>query len=187
MYKKRQLFLLIALLAMTLSCCKDDDDKPGDENENFSEYFTCKINGVEFKTRSDWGCDGKSFYYYPAGTSGLEEGYMLITGKNCNDNVRVAIRIFNPNVPALGSFNFLTPVFADSISPFVSYFTDDVYAFENLSDGFMTINTFTPRDSITHEFGKIEGTFEFTVTNDTQDSTVYVTDGAFRFKVPNFW
>ncbi|NEN25610.1 hypothetical protein G3O08_19130 [Cryomorpha ignava] len=51
----------------------------------------------------------------------------------------------------------------------------------------MNIATFTPRDSSSEKLGKIEGTFEFTVVNEENDSIIHITDGAFRFKVPNVW
>jgi hypothetical protein len=52
-------FLLICLSVN--SCKKDDDDNPSNDSDNFSEYFKCKINGVEFNTRSDFNCNGKTF------------------------------------------------------------------------------------------------------------------------------
>ena len=82
MKRIRYLILTTVLLATSFSCCKDDDDNPPGENENFSEYFTCKINGVEFKTASTFYCNGRSFYYYEAGMGGLEDSYMLLKGKN---------------------------------------------------------------------------------------------------------
>ena len=56
---------------------------------------------------------------------------------------------------------------------------------DSLISGSMNITTFSPRDSVSEHLGKIEGTFEFTIAN--QDSTIYITNGAFRFKVPNIW
>jgi len=179
-------FLLIFLTAN--SCKKDDDDSPSNDSDNFSEYFKCKINGVEFTTRSDFNCNGKTFYYYPAGAGGLDEAYMIVSGRDCSTNLSVSLQIFNPEVPSIGTFTLSNPQFADSISPRIRHHVigDDVYVYSHLSEGNISINTFIPRDSTTMEFGKLEGTFEFIVSSEELDSTVHVTDGAFRFKVANF-
>jgi hypothetical protein len=179
------LFILIFLTAN--SCKKDDDDNPSNDSDNFSEYFKCKINGVEFTTRSDFNCNGKTFYYYPAGAGGLDDGYMLISGRDCSTSLGVMLRIFNPEIPTIGEVDLTQPSFADSISPLVLHIDDDVLNFENEPSGILKISTFTPRDSTTMEFGKIEGTFQFTVSNEQLDSSIHVTEGSFRFKVPNFW
>ncbi len=93
-YLTNTFLILISLSAG--SCKKDDDDNPNNNSDNFSEYFSCKINGVEFTTRSDFNCNGESFYYYPAGAGGVVDGYMLISGRDCATNIAVALRIFNP-------------------------------------------------------------------------------------------
>jgi len=189
MKRIRYLILLTILLTTSLSCCKDDDDNPSNDSDNFSEYFKCKINGVEFTTRSDFNCNGKTFYYYPAGAGGLEEAYMIISGRDCSTNLSVSLQIFNPEIPSIGTFTLSDPQFADSISSRIRHHVigDDVYVYSHLVEGNISINTFSPRDSTTMEFGKLEGTFDFTVFNEELDSTVHVTDGSFRFKVANFW
>ena len=188
MNKIRYLLLLTVLLTTSFSCCKDDDDNPPGENENFSEYFTCKINGVEFNTASTFYCNGMSFYYYEAGMGGLEDSYMLLKGKNCPQSKSLVIRLFGIE-HSDGYLNFVQPTFTDSCSPAFIHFVEpgNIIEMDSLISGSMNITTFTPRDSLTNAFGKIEGTFEFTVTNEAQDSTIHVTDGVFRFKVPNFW
>jgi hypothetical protein len=181
------LFILIFLTAN--SCKKDDDDNPSNDSDNFSEYFKCKINGVEFTTRSDFNCNGERFYYYPAGAGGLDEAYILLAGTDCSEDRDVALRVFNPTIPILGLNEILLPESADSISPIYYYYDSigDGVAFDQTVSGHMNIIEFTPRDSTTMEFGKIEGTFEFVVSNEALDSTIHVTEGSFRFKVPNFW
>ncbi len=185
-----KIFLFFLLICLSVnSCKKDDDDNPSNDSDNFSEYFTCKINGEEFTTRSDFNCNGKSFYYYPAGAGGLDQGYMLISGRDCSTNSAVALRIFNPSIPITGLINLTEPHSADSISPIYYYYNliGDGVAFDQTLSGHTNITEITPRDSTTMEFGKIEGTFEFIVSNEELDSTIHVTDGAFRFKVANFW
>jgi len=180
-------FLIFFILSLSAGSCKKDDDD--NVSDNFSEYFKCKINGVQFTPRSDFNCNGKTFYYYPAGAGGLDDGYMLILGRDCPTDRASALRIFNPVVPITGVIDFIAPQYADSISPIYFYYdsNSEGIAFDNTITGHMNIVEFTPRDSITMEFGKLEGTFEFTVSNEAQDSTIHITDGAFRFKVPNFW
>ncbi len=82
-------------------------------------------------------------------------------------------------------------LFADSISP--AYWSvpaetvNGIVLYDSLIPGYFNVASFTPRQPNNGPFGKIEGTFEFTVTNENKDSTIYITDGAFRFKVPNTW
>jgi len=184
----KPLIIFLALGLSAMGCNKDDDD-PSEVSDNFSEYFTCKINGVPFSGRSNFNCSGRSFYYYPAGAGGPDNAYMLISGRNCDENMTVALRFYNPDIPALGAFDFLSPEFADSTSPGILHIIsgDGVYKFEKLIGGEMNIDAFTSRDSTTMAFGRLEGTFQFSVSNEEIDSTVHVTDGVFRFKVPNFW
>ncbi|NEN25169.1 hypothetical protein G3O08_16835 [Cryomorpha ignava] len=59
---------------------------------------------------------------------------------------------------------------------------------DSLISGSRYITTFASKDSISEELGKIEGTFEFSVANEENDLIIHIiTDGAFRFKVPNIW
>lgn len=189
MKKIRYLILTAILLATSFSCCKDDDDNPPGDNDSFSEYFTCKINGVEFNTYSTFYCNSKSFYYYETGMGGLEESYMIIRGENCPDHLSIGLRNFGI-IPNTGYMDFHQPTFADSCSPYVRQSFGpgiDTPVFDSLIAGGMNITTFTPRDSITQELGKIEGNFEFSVANEKNDSIIHITEGAFRFKVPNIW
>jgi|SRR5690554_1292328 len=184
--KAYKTIILIALILITNSCCKDDDLQ-GDSG-SFSEYFTCKINGVEFDTQGTFYCLDKAFYFYNAGDGGLPDSYMLIYGRNCVESKSVAIRLSGMQYQT-GYLNFLEPTFADSCRPFYKHNIQgqEGEMYENLISGSMNITTFTPRDSVTEILGKIEGTFEFSVANEENDSIIHVTDGAFRFKVPNIW
>jgi|SRR5690554_1841552 len=184
--KHRKIFLaLCALLAMSSSCEKDDDLR---DDSSFGEYFTCKINGVEFKPQGTFTCNNLKFYYYQEALGGVEPNYMLLSGYDCPQAKGVSLRLFGIDHQT-GYLNFLKPTYADSCSPAFIHFVEPGYIveMENLISGSMNITTFTPRDSITHRLGKIEGTFEFTVANEENDSVIHVTDGAFRFKVPNIW
>jgi hypothetical protein len=190
-YTKQFIFSLF-IICLGFSCCKDDDDDnqpPGESaSGNFSEYFTCKINGVEFEPQGTFSCNHEVFYYYPAGTAGLEESYMLIKGDNCPENKSIVLRIFGI-VPDDGLMNFLEPSYADSCSPFFKHNIqgEQSLIFEDLLSGEMNLTSFTPRQPNNGPFGKIEGTFEFSVANENNDSIIHITDGAFRFKVPNTW
>lgn len=189
MKKTLCLTLATALLATSMSCCKDDDDNPPGNGDSFSEYFTCKINGVEFNTNSTFYCNGTSFYFYEAGMGGLENSYMIIRGESCPDHLSIGLRNFGMTINT-GYLDFNQPTYADSCSPYVrqSFGPEiETLVFDSLIIGNMNITTFTPRDSITQKLGKLEGTFEFSVANEENDSIVHITDGAFRFKVPNIW
>ncbi|NEN25171.1 hypothetical protein G3O08_16845 [Cryomorpha ignava] len=190
MIKFQTIFTVLILLSTSFSCCKDDDNKPGDENENFSEYFTCKINGVEFNPTGTFNCNNLSFYYYQEETGGVPAGSMVISGRNCPTGEAVALR-FEGVEPNVGFLDFNFPTYADSCFPIYRNAHIEtgstIIHYESLIVGSMNISSFTPRDSVTEKLGKIEGTFEFTVANEENDSIIHVTDGAFRFKVPNIW
>lgn len=186
--KHRKIFLaLCALLAMSSSCEKDDDLH---DDSSFAEYFTCKINGVEFNPRGTFTCNHLSFYYYENATAGVPAGSMVISGRDCPTGESVVLRFEGLN-PNMGYLDFNIPTYADTCFPIYrsAYLDTDspVVYYEHLLSGSMNITTFTPRDSITHRLGKIEGTFEFSVANEENDSVLHITDGAFRFKVPNIW
>ena len=75
---------LIALIALTFSlssCNKNYDIKPS-ENENFSEYFTCKVNGVEFSPDATFYCINRNFSFYPAETAGQPANSLVIYGRD---------------------------------------------------------------------------------------------------------
>ncbi len=62
----RLLTISMLILCTTFCCCKKDDDNGNPEDsDSFSEYFTCKVNGVDFFPLSDFTCNGKLFGYYP--------------------------------------------------------------------------------------------------------------------------
>ncbi|NEN25173.1 hypothetical protein G3O08_16855 [Cryomorpha ignava] len=140
----------------------------------------------EFNPTGTFNCNNLGFYYYGANTGGLDDKYMVIFGKDCPASQTMAIRLFGMEHQA-GYLDFLQPSFADSCSPAFIHYIEPGYEIEmdSLISGSMNITTFTPRDSISEKLGKLEGTFEFTIAN--QDSIIHVTDGAFRFKVPNIW
>lgn len=188
MNKIRYLFLISVILATSFSCCKDDDNKPSDQNENFSEYFTCKINGVEFDPKGTFNCNNLSFYYYQQETGGVPAGSMLLSGRDCVNLQTVALRL-NGFIPNTGILEFGNPAFADSCFALYRHSIEGqgVFLFQNTISGNIHISVLTPRDTVTQKLGKIEGTFEFKVANENNDSIIYITDGAFRFKVPNVW
>ncbi|NEN25601.1 hypothetical protein G3O08_19085 [Cryomorpha ignava] len=178
---------LLTISILTLSQCKDDDDKP--EKPNYgAEYFKCKVNGLEFQTPSDFSCDGKYFNYYPEAYGGNEAGYMVMSGTNCPTYTYVTIRIYGL-LPTTGHLDFLTPAFADSISPFYNYTAADSTStiYEQLIDGEMNIEQFIPRADGSSPYGTIKGTFHFTVTDTNALDTFRITDGSFRFDVPQIF
>ena len=115
---------------------------------------------------------------------------MVISGRDCPTGESVALR-FEGIEPNTGYLDFEFPSYADTCFPIYrnGYLVTDspVVYYDHMIAGSMNITTFTPRDSITEKLGKIEGTFEFSVANEENDSIIHITDGAFRFKVPNIW
>jgi hypothetical protein len=80
------------------------------------------------------------------------------------------------------------PLFADSCRPLVaqqetpeSYY----YFFDKLQSGSIEVSSFSPRNG--DSFGKIEGTFAFVLKDEIIDSTITVTEGAFRFRIQQTW
>ncbi len=183
-----KLFLMLFILCLSIgSCKKDDDDNPSNNSDNFSEYFNCKINGEDFQIRGTTYCNSKAFHFYAEGTGGLEESYMLIRGKDCLTDKSVLMRFFGAEV-FTGYMDMTEPLFADSCRPLVaqqetpdSYY----YFFDKLQSGSIEVSSFSPRNG--DSFGKIEGTFAFVLKDEIIDSTITVTEGEFRFQVPNSW
>lgn len=90
----------------------------------------------------------------------------------------------------IGILNFIQPNFSDSIYPFYGYFSDisgQLVLFENLIDGQMNIEQFLPRENGSSPFGSVKGTFDFTVTNEIGIDTIRITEGSFRFDVPQIF
>lgn len=59
--------------------------------------------------------------------------------------------------------------------------------YDQLIEGWIDVDEFSPRDGGQGEFGNLEGTFEFTVTHDTLETIYEVTEGQFRFAVPTIF
>lgn len=181
-------FLLLFLAIAFFGCCKDDDDSsPSESNETFSDVFFCKINGEDFDPRPEYMCSNEIFQYYPVASPGVDEGLMLISGRDCPTNKSVAMG-FEDVYPFNGYMDFENPEFASVVSPIYFQLTmEGNFVFETLVSGHINVTTFSPWNSETQTFGKIEGTFEFSVTNEEGDSTVHITEGYFRFHVAATW
>ncbi len=63
----------------------------------------------------------------------------------------------------------------------------EIFLYENLIDGYMDIEHFIPRKDNNSPFGSIKGTFEFTVTDEARMDTMRITNGRFRFDVPQIF
>ncbi|NEN25604.1 hypothetical protein G3O08_19100 [Cryomorpha ignava] len=175
------LFLFLSLTAIFSSCKKDNNDWTPPRS---GDYFTCLINGERFETEGSFNCSGDQFSYYPAGTAGMEESYLLFKGRICNIGKSVAIRMSGVE-PFTGTLNMVESTLVDSCFPYVWLRADQFY--EQLQSGTLIVEEFTPRQPNNGPFGNFEGTFEFVVSNDTLDSVIHITEGQFRFRVPNIW
>ena len=178
-------YLLIFLFLATLSACKEDDDKPK-ESDNKLQYFECKINGEFFQAVSiPFQCTGPRFDYYPEAYAGMPEGYMTFGGRNCIDTTLLFLRFYgmSPNASGITSLTYLN--YADSCSPVFRF--SDFTTYENLIDGSLYIEEFTPRESGISEFGNMKGKFELRLTNEQNSDTLNITEGRFRFDVPQIF
>jgi len=185
---QQKYFILFVLFGLLSGCNKDDEES---ESPNYgAEFFECKINGEPFQAVSDFTCSGPRFDYYPESFMSVPKGYMLLAGKDCAESPLCAIRIYGYN-NTLGDINFEKPgSAANSISPFYSYFDNsnpDVFLFEQLISGSVDIEQLIPRADGNSPLGTISGTFEFVVTDDMSKDTIRVTEGRFRFDVPQIF
>lgn len=179
---------LLTISILTLSECKKKNDKQDEPNYG-AEYFKCKVNGVDFDAHSTFSCDGQHFHYYPEAYLSTPAKYMVFGGRNCSEFSNISIRI-NGMEHSTGTLNFLNPAFADSIFPFYKYVNPEdsvIFLVENLIDGEMNIEQFIPRADVSSPYGTIKGTFNFTVTDENAVDTFRITDGSFRFDVPQIF
>jgi len=183
---KKLTLLFFSLNLLFISSCKDDDVEPADPNDSLVEYFRCNINGEPFQALSSFNCEGLLFDYYPEAAFGTDERYMVLSGRDCYNSQNVAIRFFNFNYNGENTIDFLAVNQADSVSPGYLYRVDgNPIEVDNLISGNLVFSRFEPRTD--EKLGTVEGTFEFTVTNETQDSVFHVTDGEFRYRVQHTW
>ena len=181
-------FFLFLSLSM-LASCKEDDDRPDKPNYGI-QYFECKINGEPLEVSSNpFTCNGIYFNYYPEPYLNSPAGYAIFRGRSCQTYTGAAIRMYGLEHET-GELNFMEPAFADSVFPYYR-FNDPVNGesviYEKLISGRMHIEEFIPRKSGSSPFGTIKGTFEFTVTDELGIDTIDITDGSFRFDVPQIF
>jgi hypothetical protein len=178
-----------AFLILLNTSCKNDDDKPDEPNYGI-EYFECKINGEPFQAVSiPFQCSGPVFDYYPEPFLSVPAKSMYLAGIHCPTYDAIGIGIFGYN-EELGSINFNEATIVDSVLVYYSYDPDSLSSrilYENLIDGNINIEELIPRASGNSRLGTIKGTFEFTVTDETGMDTIHVTDGRFRFDVPQIF
>ncbi len=179
-------FLIFLLLSLSASSCKKDDDNDWDPPRT-GDYFTCLVNGERFETSSSFNCNGTSFYYYPAGSVGeIDTNVISMRGINCNAVDQPVIFLGLHGIePFTGYLNFLNTESGESGRPVVVH--GNLIAFDKLVDGWIDVDEFSPRQPNNGDFGTFRGTFEFTVTHDTIETVYEITEGEFRFAVPNIW
>jgi len=186
--KQYSIYSFLLFLLFSLHSCNKDNEKPSTNNRGI-EFFECKINGEPFEATSNFGCTGPRFDYYPEAYMSVPEEYCLISGVNCQTFKAVSIRIDGLH-PQTGNLSFVEPSFADSIYPIYRIpdaLSEEILKYEYLIDGSMTIGQFIPREAGNKPLGTIEGTFEFSVTNESEIDTIHITEGRFRFNVPQIF
>jgi hypothetical protein len=179
---KNYLFLFLFLTA--LAACKEDDDQPDSPNYGI-EYFECKINGEPFQAVSDFSCSGPRFEYYPEAFMSVPAGYMQFGGRDCRDDRALYLSLFGTSPEAHGFTSLENMSYADSCTP--TFFFSDLTTYQNLIDGSLNIEEFTPRESGTSSFGVMRGTFELRLTNDQNTDTLNITEGRFNYDVPQIF
>jgi len=179
---KNYSFLL--LLILFLVACKKDDDGP-DTNNRGIEFFECKINGEPFEAVSDFTCTGPRFEYYPEPYLDVPAGYMSFGGRDCRDDRALYINFFGMNQDAHGFDQLENMSYADSCTPV--FFFSDLTIYQNLIDGSLNIEEFTPRASGNSPLGIIKGTFELRITDEQDSETLTITEGRFFYYVPQIF
>jgi hypothetical protein len=177
---------LSLFLFILATSCKKDDDNDWDPPRT-GDYFTCLVNGERLETSSSSNCSGETFYYYPPGAvQGIDSSYILLRGIDCDANSGPVVIIgFLGVEPFTGYLDFLNPEQGDTCAPVV--LGNNLITYDRLIDGWMDVEEFSPRQPNNGDFGTFKGTFGFTVTHDTIETVYEVTDGEFRFAVPNSW
>jgi hypothetical protein len=183
---RQQFAILLSLFLILLAtACKKDDNNDWNPPPT-GDYFTCLVNGERLETSSSFNCSGKTFYYYPPGIAGMDSSYLLVSGQNCNGNGPPVVSLrFIGIEPFTGYLDFLSPEPVDSCTPVI--IGSGLIAYDQLLQGWINVEEFSPRQPNNGEFGTFKGTFEFTVTHDTIETVYEVTEGEFRFAVPNIW
>jgi hypothetical protein len=139
---------------------------------------------------SSFGCSGESFWYYPSGTVGnIDSSLIYLRGINCDELGQPIVSITLSGIePFTGYLDFLDPPPGDSCIPQIlggELINGQLVAYDQLIEGWIDVEEFSPRQPNNGDFGTFKGTFAFTVTHDTIETVYEVTDGEFRFAVPN--
>jgi len=114
---------------------------------------------------------------------------MSLVGIHCPTYNAVGIGVFGYNEEP-GVINFTETTDVDSVSVYHRAYPGDSLEsvlYEIMIDGFLNIEELKPRESGSSPFGTIKGTFEFTVTDEIGIDTIHVTEGRFRFDVPQIF
>jgi len=186
--KQLKNYTFFVFLLVLLAACKKDDE-PDSPNYG-AEYFECKINGEPFQAVSiPFQCSGPRFDYYPEQYLSIPAKSMSLIGIHCPTYNAVGIGIFGYN-EELGSINFDETTNVDSVSVYHRAYPGDSLEsilYDQMIDGSLNIQELIPRESGTSPLGTIKGSFEFTVTDESEIDTIYITEGRFRFDVPQIF
>lgn len=185
-YNLLALLLLIGLIIVSTGCKDDDND---DNPHPPLSYFSCKVNGEKFETRGQpfGGCNGYRVTFYEEALFDYEPGFLSFGGSYCPSPGRhVVVRgegILSENI-----FDLTDSAMYASYVDYRMYNDSDGHKFNSVLSGTLTISELRPRarrpdGSKKSEYGWIEGTFEFEVTNEARDTIVHVTEGRFGFRL----
>jgi hypothetical protein len=183
--KQINAFLLTLFIIVLATSCKKDDGNDWNPPRT-GDYFTCLVNGERFETEGSFNCSSKTFYYYPEGSVGLDDSYLVAGGTNCETSEAVNLR-FEGITPITGYFDLTDTLVADSCFPIYTRVLSLNGFYDQLQSGYIDIAEFSPRNDGQGEFGNFEGRFAFTVGHDSLETIYEITEGQFRFAVPNIW
>lgn len=143
--------------------------------------------GQNFSRRPSLPCQSMVLSYYPNGINGIDSGYFVLSGTDCQLFKSVGIRIFNFS-PTTDTINFLQSSFASSVSPYFSFEDQsigEIQVVDSLISGFLKFDSFSDKQG--DQNGIVSGNFEFIVTNAYLDTTIVVTEGSFQYIIDYEW
>lgn len=164
--------LFLSILLFSFSGCSDDDDDDNNNNNSGDQYFTAKVDGVDFEAAQS-----------PAVIIGAvaSNGVLAVQGGQNNGNT---INFSIPNYTGVGTYttgdnvqnmNLIQYV---TISPVGGWLSNGVTALVGgLTPGTIEI---TSDDGTT-----VEGTFSFDGYNGQDQTTKVITDGKFKANFTN--
>ncbi|MCB0451907.1 MAG: hypothetical protein KDC94_03260 [Aequorivita sp.] len=169
---KKSILVLMAVVAVSLTSCKKDDDG-GDDPQGGTGTFTAKVDGGTFT-----GMEGT--VVARVANSGVGQTLTVSGGTSQSENLQMIITSFdgegtyNLNFTNLGTYSYLPDPGNPDPSTVVVYTTANGLS----NHGTLSVSSY--------DGNTIKGTFNFTGYNiNNLSESVSVTDGQFNIEVTN--